>query len=146
MQNGWTKRWKIWWTPRKKKCWKWRQHVDTCCPDYVRVRCTWVSTATDPGCSPSARASAGKLAEPSRGQHSLLGVQSVHLGRHDPKAHKGGSCDGKPTKQRKYKYESREVALAERNKRRNRAQKEQRRCVHQCLMAAASETTSKWQK
>ena len=70
----------------------------------------------------------------------------MYLGHHDPKARKGGSCDGKPTKQRKYKYASKEEALAERNRRRNRARKEQRRRVHQRLMAAAIEETSKWQK
>ena len=70
----------------------------------------------------------------------------MHLRHHDLKARKGGFCDGQPTKQRKYKYASREVALAERNKRRNRARKEQRRRVHQRLMAAAVESTSKCQK
>ena len=95
-----------------------RQHMLL---DYIRIRYDWTSTATGPRCSPSALALTRKLAEPYHGQHSLLGAQSVHLGHHDPKAHKGGVSEGNLTKQRKYKYTSREITLAKRKKRRNHA-------------------------
>ena len=81
----------------------------------------------------------GKLAEPSHGQLGQLRGQSDSLGRHDPRT-TGGAGEGDPTKeenkQRKYKYEDKETALAARRTRRNRARKERRRRARKHLMAA----------
>ena len=75
-----------------------RSYVSECLPDRVRVRST-CTAATGAGCCPSARASkAGKLIEPHCGQLSQLGARSECLGRHDPRARKGGLREGKPTK------------------------------------------------
>ena len=80
---------------------------------------------------------------PSHGQLGQLRGQSDSLGRHDPRTI-GGAGEGDPTKeekkQRKYKYEDKETALAARRTRRNRARKERRRRARKHLMAAGRVT------
>ena len=49
---------------------------------------------------------------------------------------------GEPTKQQKYKYESREEALAAKKRRSNRARRERRRCAVERLMAANEDIKS----
>ena len=137
------------WTSRRKRtswrrCWIWQcKSVECeCCPACVGCRCPWTVCAIGTGCSPSALASAGKLSRPYRGQLRQLGAQSEYSGRHDPRVRTVETMKEEPTKQQKYKYESREDALAAKRKRSNRAHRERRRRAVERLMAANEEIQS----
>ena len=78
----------------------------------------------------------GKLAEPYRGQLTQLRAWLDCPGRHDPRVGKGGFSVQDPTKNSKYKYETKEIALVAAKKRKNRARKDRRHRAKQCLMAA----------
>ena len=120
-----------------------RSDVSECLPDRVRVRST-CTAATGAGCCPSARASrAGKLIEPHCGQLSQLGARSECLGRHDPRARKGGLREGKPTKIKENINMNQEKKLMmPGRRRRNRARAERRRRAHKRLMAARRRPTA----
>ena len=81
----------------------------------------------------------GKLAEPYRGQLRQLRARSDCPGRHDPREGNGGILVQDPTKKTKYKYETKEIALATANKKKNRARKDWRRRAKQYLTAAQKE-------
>ena len=84
---------------------------------------------------------------PRCGQSSQLGARSECLGRHDPRARKGGVSDGKPTKRKRiYKYVSKDEATDAMKKKRNRARAERRRRARKCLMAAEEKAHSKMQQ
>ena len=59
-----------------------------------------------------------------------------HPRRHDLRGGEGGISEKEPTKIRKYKYESKEMALAAAKKKKNRARKDRRRRAKQHLTAA----------
>ena len=69
---------------------------------------------------------------PSHGQlGQLLGQSGGHLGRHDPRVSSGNKVG--PTKGRKYKYATRDLAMAARKNRKNRARNQRRRHAKQHL-------------
>ena len=61
----------------------------------------------------------GKLAEPYRGQLRQLRARSDHPGRHDPRGGNRGISVQEPMKKQKYKYETKEIAVAAAKKKKN---------------------------
>ena len=82
------------------------------------------------------RALDGKLAEPYRGQLRQLRARSDHPRRHDLRGGLGGISVQEPTIKRKYKYETKDIAVAAAKKRKNRARKDRRCRAKQHLTAA----------
>ena len=93
--------------------------------------------------TPSALVAPGKLSGPYCGQLKQLGVQSEHPGHHDLRVRKVDAKKDKPTKIQKYKYESREEALATKKEKASRARRERHRCATEHLMAAQKKEEEK---